>query len=317
MLKSQTMNYDFLIITPTFLRDKLLKENIESVQNQCYENYLHLIVDDAPSENTRKTVENYKDGRIVYIQRQRNPTDLKTSCNALNFGLSYSKLLGYKFSYIKILHDDDLLYKGVLKRHAEILQNQNYGMVMGREMRIDETNGTYEIKGEAVSNNPDIVRMVTLATYIQYTSLTYRYEYFIANTANKKGDTYKPHICFGEDKDVTARYLKLLSKLNKEVAYDQEICSIYRKSGADRITTSITEEKREKDIQEVVCSNTTNKELFLVKLLECTQKPLRVFPKPWRKKGLLLWLDEKLFHNRKTLDYDLVYWWKKDLTPTA
>jgi len=149
-----------------------------------------------------------------------------------------------------------MLYKDVLLRHSRIFSlDSKIGMIYGKEIRLDEEKRNYEIKGEYFTNNPKFLKLKILANYIQFTSVTYLFNFFIQLVLKENEIWYKPHICYGEDKDITSRYLNLISKHGMRVKFDKDICSIYRKSGSDRITTSIDLEYMNKNLSEIMNSN--------------------------------------------------------------
>ena len=87
-------------IIPTFNRRQLLKEAIESVLNQTYDNWELIIIDDQSTDNTKEMVESYikKDKRIKYYL---NPK--KGGNAARNYGIMKAK-----GEYIAFLDDDDI-----------------------------------------------------------------------------------------------------------------------------------------------------------------------------------------------------------------
>ena len=54
------------IITNTKNRARLISRCIESIQNQTYQNYEHIVADGG-TDNTKKIVESYNDPHIIYI----------------------------------------------------------------------------------------------------------------------------------------------------------------------------------------------------------------------------------------------------------
>ena len=87
-------------IIPTFNRDSLLKDAIESTLHQTLKNWEMIIVDDGSSDNTKQVVNGYayKDSRIRYYKN-----DKKGQASARNYGLAKSK-----GQYIAFLDDDDI-----------------------------------------------------------------------------------------------------------------------------------------------------------------------------------------------------------------
>lgn len=92
------------VVTPTYNRAEYLKQAIESVLSQSYENIEYIIVDDnKPESEARKTTEeivkSYNDSRIKYIQ------------NKVNMGGSKARNVGIfeaKGEYLAFLDDDDI-----------------------------------------------------------------------------------------------------------------------------------------------------------------------------------------------------------------
>jgi glycosyltransferase involved in cell wall biosynthesis len=60
------------VVTPTYNRADRISRAIESVLAQTYEDWEHLIVDDASTDDTRSVVENYDDDRIRYFRHETN-----------------------------------------------------------------------------------------------------------------------------------------------------------------------------------------------------------------------------------------------------
>ena len=69
-----TINYKLIesplisIGIPTFNQSIFLREAIQSVLNQTYQNFEILIIDDCSTDDTRDIVENFIDPRITYIK---------------------------------------------------------------------------------------------------------------------------------------------------------------------------------------------------------------------------------------------------------
>lgn len=89
----------FSIITITFNRAHLIGETIQSVLNQTYKDFEHIIIDDGSTDNTQEVVEAYKDHRIKYHKLQK--------CGNLNFLRNYG-IEKSNGKIIAILDSDDL-----------------------------------------------------------------------------------------------------------------------------------------------------------------------------------------------------------------
>ena len=62
------------IVTPVFNASLFLRETIETVQNQTYENWEHIFIDDASSDDSVAIIKDAqkKDKRIKLIQLKKN-----------------------------------------------------------------------------------------------------------------------------------------------------------------------------------------------------------------------------------------------------
>ena len=97
--------YKISIITVTKNSEKYLKENIQSVIKQNYNNYEHIIVDGNSTDNTFKIVKSYKN-KLKFI---KNIND-KGLYHAMNVGIKYAK-----GDIIGILNSDDVFFQNTLK----------------------------------------------------------------------------------------------------------------------------------------------------------------------------------------------------------
>lgn len=92
------------ILTPTYNDGKSITETLNSVQNQKYDNWEHIIINDGSTDDTERIIKEYKkkndkENRIKYI-KQENKDQLNAILNGLNYVTG---------DLIYILHSDDLL----------------------------------------------------------------------------------------------------------------------------------------------------------------------------------------------------------------
>ena len=87
------------VIIPTCNRESMLLRAIKSVKDQTYQNYELIIVDDASTDNTQKSVTQIQDQNTTYI---RFETNSGTSSKPRNAGLEIAR-----GKYIAFLDDDD------------------------------------------------------------------------------------------------------------------------------------------------------------------------------------------------------------------
>lgn len=99
----------FSVILPTYNREDVIQNAIESVLNQKFENWELIIVDDGSTDNTVKIVKQYDDARIKYYWKKNEERSI-----ARNFGIE--RAIG---AYICFLDSDD----EYLDNHFETLFN--------------------------------------------------------------------------------------------------------------------------------------------------------------------------------------------------
>jgi glycosyltransferase involved in cell wall biosynthesis len=102
------------VLIPTYNKADFIKEAIESVLAQTYENFELIIVDDCSSDNTADIVKEFlDDNRVKFFQNERN----------LGIGGNWNKTLSYaKGKYIKYLMADDKFEPYLLEKYVKIME---------------------------------------------------------------------------------------------------------------------------------------------------------------------------------------------------
>ena len=135
------------IIIPCYNQAKYLQYTLESVQNQTFNNWECIVVDDGSKDNSAQIIQNYikKNNRFNYIFQE-------------NRGLSAARNMGIlasKGSFIAFLDSDDLWDPKMLEKTIEYLDNNSeISIVSGAWDHIDEKGQTITSKlGPSVSDN--------------------------------------------------------------------------------------------------------------------------------------------------------------------
>ena len=116
MAKSQLVS----VIIPTYNRELLIKESIQSVFNQTYRPIECLIIDDGSTDNTVKIVKDFID------QNTDDTFEIKL-IKQDNFGAPSARNNGIKNAsgeFIQFLDSDDLLYPNKIKDQVSVFQKQ-------------------------------------------------------------------------------------------------------------------------------------------------------------------------------------------------
>lgn len=107
------------IITPVYNANKHLKECINSVINQTYQNWEHILVDDCSTDNSVSIIENFivKDNRIQLLKQEHNS----------GAGFSRNKAIKEaKGRFIAFLDSDDYWHEEKLNKQIKFMITNNY-----------------------------------------------------------------------------------------------------------------------------------------------------------------------------------------------
>ena len=119
------------IITPTYNCASYIAETIESVQNQTYQNWEMIIVDDCSQDNTSDIVHSYllKDSRIKYERLSEN--------HGAAFARNKAMCIA-SGAYMAFLDSDDLWLPNKLKTQIEYMQTNQCAITCTKYECIDE-----------------------------------------------------------------------------------------------------------------------------------------------------------------------------------
>ncbi len=87
LLKSPSIKPLVSVIFPIYNSDKFLRESLESLLNQTYQNFEIIAINDGSQDRSRKIILSYKDSRIKYYEHKKN----LGLVNTLNEGIKLSR----------------------------------------------------------------------------------------------------------------------------------------------------------------------------------------------------------------------------------
>lgn len=117
------------IIIPTYNREELIGESIQSVLDQTFRDFELIVIDDGSTDGTNDIVRSFSDNRINYIH-QKNSGRSSARNRALKIACG---------SYITFLDSDDLYLPDKLQTQVDFLNaHPEYGMVYTSAYCIDE-----------------------------------------------------------------------------------------------------------------------------------------------------------------------------------
>lgn len=164
------------VIITTYNRADLLKETIDSIIGQTYQNIELIIVSDASIDHTDDVVSTYQDARIKYIKLEKN-TGLPAKTR--NKGLTQAK-----GDYIAFCDDDDLWIPEKLEKQLNIIGSYDVCL----------TNRTYiNLNQQVVPHRPLIIPRDLSLLNLLYTN------FVTLSSVLIKKDTFKKHGIFNEN----------------------------------------------------------------------------------------------------------------------
>jgi len=130
----------FIVFTAGFNSANWVKKNINSIKKQNYSNYVHIIVDDATTDNTNKIIQKLKHKQLIVYRNEKN---IKWVSNALKYLSSH------------IENDEDVI---VIVDMDDWLPNKNVLSILNKKYTKEKVWLTYG--NYAVYNNNNIIKKV-------------------------------------------------------------------------------------------------------------------------------------------------------------
>lgn len=132
----------FSILVPAY-KAAFLRECIESILSQTYNDFELIIVNDASPENLASVVSSFDDARIHYYVNKEN-------CGALNVVDNWNLCLSYaKGDYVICMGDDDMLSNNCLEEYAKLIDKYpGVGLLHGWTVIINEESKEYRLTAQ-------------------------------------------------------------------------------------------------------------------------------------------------------------------------
>jgi glycosyltransferase involved in cell wall biosynthesis len=176
------MNDLVSILTPTYNTEKFIRETIESVKNQTYQNWEMILVDDGSKDKTAFVIEEFSknDARIKLFKLPEN----RGNGFARNVALERAK-----GKYIAYLDADDLWFPEKLEKQIQFLKTNNLHFTFSFYDSIDDEGNDLNRKVE--SPNPLTYKQLFYCNYVGNLTAIYDADYFgkiIMETSQKRQD---------------------------------------------------------------------------------------------------------------------------------
>jgi len=130
------------VIMPVYNGEKYLKEAIDSILHQTFDDFELIVINDCSSDSTEEIIQSYDDCRIRYIKNEKNSGVAAT----LNRGLDIAE-----GEYIARMDADDISLPQRFEKQAEFLDQNPDVAVCGAEVELFgdvENSDTYTVFGK-------------------------------------------------------------------------------------------------------------------------------------------------------------------------
>lgn len=224
------------LIIPLYNREGLIKETVDSIFNQSFNDWEVLIIDDGSTDNSAAIIEKLaqKDQRIKFIKRNRTPKGAPT-CR--NLGIENAK-----GEYIIFLDSDDLLKPFSLQQRINTInEHTDLDFWVFQTVRFqDNTQEELKIWAKETEEN-DQLRFLKLDSVWHTTGPIWR------------TDSLKEQLKFDEKlacwQDVDFHLQALIKKMRYKIFFHLPADVLYRQHHQDSISQkAFNKEKRESQI---------------------------------------------------------------------
>lgn len=134
------------IIIPTYNRETLIRDALDSVMVQTFQDFECIVVDDGSTDKTDEVIHNYSktDGRVQYIRKENGGT-----ASARNAGLDLAK-----GKYIQFLDSDDTLDIDKVEKQLKVFYaNKNFKVSITNYRRFINEKGIFNPLEKGEWNN--------------------------------------------------------------------------------------------------------------------------------------------------------------------
>ncbi|MGE4346964.1 MAG: glycosyltransferase family 2 protein [Flavobacteriaceae bacterium] len=185
------MNSLVSIITPTFNSEKYIQQTIQSVQNQTYQNWEMIIVDDCSSDNTIQIVEEIvkQESRIILIKSDKNVGPAVSR----NKGIERAK-----GRYMTFLDADDIWLEDFIHNSIRTINETGISFVFSSYKRSDE-------QLSFVYSDFIVPEKVTYTDILKSNSISCLTAFIDIQTLGKK---FMPEVYKRQDMGLWLKYLK-------------------------------------------------------------------------------------------------------------
>lgn len=223
------------IIIPTYNREHLIGETLNSVISQTYTNWECIVVDDDSNDNTKEVMQSYSnnDERIKFYNRPDYKQKGASSCR--NYGLERSN-----GDYIQFLDSDDIISREKLENQVKLLEEDSHNSLAtckwGR-FKSDLKDG--EIYHNFKSYNDFIEPLELLDALGKSLGFFPLHAYLIRRSLIKKSGYWNEYLAMNDDAEFMIRVIINSDK----ICFASNCIAFYRLPQNDNVSSYSDERK--------------------------------------------------------------------------
>lgn len=199
------------VVTPVYNGEDSIQRAIDSLLAQTFKNWVHIIVNDGSSDNTRSILEKYiHDSRFIIIDFKKN----KGRPYARQAALEKVKKLDVK--YMAMLDGDDWYYQDKLEFQYQYMQSNPAITLMSMSLGI--TNTKNELIG--VFRPWSVTKKLSFNRYENYQAIPHASSIIRVGDIGNEG--FDMNMKLGQDQDFLRRLL-----IGKQYSFIPKISYIY------------------------------------------------------------------------------------------
>jgi len=131
------------VLMPAYNSEKYIAQAIQSILNQTYENFELCIINDGSTDNTAAVIHQFKDPRIVLVNRRENRGLVETRNSLIEMAQG---------QYIAYLDNDDIAFPDRLEKQVAFLEAGNADLCSGAYETYNEETGERRMSKECYTD---------------------------------------------------------------------------------------------------------------------------------------------------------------------
>ena len=164
----------FSIIVPVFNRADFIRNIIQSVLDQFFENFELIIVNDGSTDSTEEQVKTFSDSRIKYLKIENSERGA-----ARNRGAQLARGL-----YFNFFDSDDIMYRHHLQAAYKFIQENISPPWFHVGYDISDEQGRHILQEIGVEHDPE--KKLIITNYLACNSVFIQQELFLENCFNEE-----------------------------------------------------------------------------------------------------------------------------------